>query len=252
MACEICGSAAQKLPESLKEQLRAMGESTPPQTSSPSSPPDLQLGPLVLSQCCWFRSLPPSSHRLVVLYLVFCLVPACLVAVSMVVFYHKVICTDVGITMALSVLLATSTMMHWLLHPTRTVLHLVFVTMIVTSVVLTTLLFDTYYEGNWSTSIRAILGATVGGLLGTLVYYGIIIPLTVLARICFGHMTGRWTWQRGRIIPRMRTGAPSDQAPAINDVTIERASAPPGPQGSGRFTLSSAGAARSRSPGSVV
>lgn len=65
------------------------------------------------------RRLPHSTPSYAGSYVLFCLLPATSAALALIAFYLGALGLDVGVATALAVLVSTSSMVHWVLQPSR-------------------------------------------------------------------------------------------------------------------------------------
>ncbi|KAG2498868.1 hypothetical protein HYH03_003060 [Edaphochlamys debaryana] len=183
--CEVCGEEAAALPQRIKAEIRWQ------QLLYPRRGPGIS-------------GLLAGLPGFLGLYTLVCLLPATFASMALVIFYFRFMGLDAGATMALSILTASATILHWVLNPYRPVLHLVFCAVSLGSVFAQTLLFHSLCPA-WAPALVASLGSVLGFLAGSALFYGVLNPLAALLRLGLAELmatrraavVGRGGGQRG-------------------------------------------------------
>lgn len=212
-SCEVCGQEASNLPEPIKQSAAAAAAAAqrrsgnsrtaaaaPAGTMSsssalgPSSPPNIWIrllgregtaGSSGAQGWSWPQPAPVGNLGTYLgAYALFCLLPATASSVLLAMYYHTAIHVSVGITMALSILLSTTTMLHWVFVPRQPLVHLGFVTCLLGSVVLLEMLMTDYaiaasFDGT-PINMVAIVAACLAPPVALAIFYLIILPISLL------------------------------------------------------------------------
>lgn len=160
--CEVCEDEAKNLPQELKNEVRALAQAAEAVRLEESR---TQMRFLARSRR---ESLSRADEVHLCTYTTFCLLPAALSAILMVVVYYEFLSINVIPTMVLAILVSSVTMLHWLAEPNKPILHIVFVLFFLLTIVGTTFFFVEVH--GWGSLAASILGAVVGGLFSTGLY----------------------------------------------------------------------------------
>eukprot|EP00877_Chromochloris_zofingiensis_P001471 jgi/Chrzof1/11324/Cz05g32150.t1 len=188
--CEVCGGEAKGLPEDVRLTVRlASLEVAAQRQAFDTLAPDFVVGFGGLSSeeglglTDLSVMLTQRTRDYIFMYTFFCLLPTCLSTAALLVFY-SMLRLDVWLTVILSIFISTTTMLHWLLHPRRGLLHLMLVNVVVASVLGITWVLVMTNEGRAPVSLLAVLGSVLGGIAGLAVFYGVILPCAAQVQAC--------------------------------------------------------------------
>jgi len=193
--CEVCGSEAAGLPESLKKELledsiRAAGRSDSA-AETPSSPeqfrwttgPTGPTGPTARSRsCCSF----------------YCTIPAATALLSLAVFYTVFLDMKVLPSFLVASIVASTTMLHWVAVPLRPAAHVAVVLWFLLSVLWITDILVTMK--NWNPP-RASLFGVLAGVLFAGATYGLAESAWASLAVTYPWAQGqarRFLWARGQ------------------------------------------------------
>ncbi|KAG1673291.1 hypothetical protein FOA52_002571 [Chlamydomonas sp. UWO 241] len=166
--CEVCGSEASGLPTDLTRSIRRLGLLSPPGTGPSSAPPSTRLLGF------------PSTASFFAHYCATCLLPALAVSMALSVFFVRVLGSGLLAGTCIAAVMASGTILHWVMVTRRPCVHLLFIVAMVGPAVSFAIAAH-----QWVTSLpvdaRVVVGAAIGSVIGALAFDLVAMCATRLA-----------------------------------------------------------------------